>query len=131
MVRMIHTILTALDGGSKEEAKAVLVQMIDWKSAFDKQCHRLGILSFIRNGVRKSLIPILISYYQNREMAVKWNGKMSKVYPLPGGGAQGGQLGQLEYLSQSDNNVDFLDQKRLSRCFLKSQGKVVLMLKTY
>ena len=54
---------------------------------------------------------MLISYYQNREMAVKWNGKMSKKYPLPGGGAQGGQLGQLEYLSQSDNNVDFLDQK--------------------
>ena len=90
MVRMIHTILTALDGSSKEEAKAVLVQMIDWKSAFDKQCHRLGILSFIRNGVRKSLIPILISYYQNREMAVKWNGKMSKVYPLPGGAPRGG-----------------------------------------
>ena len=109
LVRMVHNILTALDGNTKEEAKAVLVNMIDWKSAFDRQCHRLGILSFIRNGVRKSLIPILISYCQNREMAVKWNGKMSKKFPLPGGGAQGGQLGQLEYLSQSDNNVDFLD----------------------
>ena len=44
-------------------------------------------------------------------MVVKWNGKTSKIYPLPGGGAQGGQLGQLEYLSQSDDNADFLDQK--------------------
>ena len=41
-------------------------------------------------------------------MAVKWNGHMSSPYPLPGGGAQGGQLGQIEYLSQSNDNVDFL-----------------------
>ena len=107
---MIHHILTATDRNSKEEAKAVIVQMIDWQSAFDKQCHKLGILSFIRNGVRKSLIPVLISYYQNRQMVVKWNGEKSKQYPLPGGGAQGGQLGQIEYLSQSENNVDFLNK---------------------
>jgi hypothetical protein len=42
-------------------------------------------------------------------MAVKWNGEVSEQYDLPGGGAQGGQLGQLEYISQSDDNVDFLD----------------------
>ena len=83
--------------------------MIDWKSAFDKQCHRKGILSFLKNGVRKSIIPILISYFQNRKMTVKWNGEVSKQHDLPGGGAQGGQLGQLEYISQSDDNVDFLD----------------------
>ena len=39
------------------------------------------------------------------------NGVSTQHYPLPGRGAQGGQLGQLEYLSQSDNNADFLDQK--------------------
>ena len=55
MVRMVHNILTALDGNTKEESKAVLVQMIDWKSAFDRQCHKLGILSFLRNGVRNPL----------------------------------------------------------------------------
>ena len=108
LVRMIHQILTATDKNSKNEAKAVIIQMIDWKAAFDRQCHRLGILSFINNGVRKTLIPILISYFQDRQMAVKWNGHISSPYPLPGGGAQGGQLGQLEYLSQSNDNVDFL-----------------------
>ena len=41
-------------------------------------------------------------------MAVKWNGHLSKPHPLPGGGAQGGELGQLEYLSQSNTNADFL-----------------------
>ena len=44
-------------------------------------------------------------------MAVKWNGKFSAPHPLPGGGAQGGELGQLEYLAQSNNNADFLDDK--------------------
>ena len=108
LVRMIHQILTATDKNSKDEARAVIVQMVDWQAAFDRQCHRLGILSFLKNGVRKPLIPILISYFQDRQMAVKWNGHLSKPYPLPGGGAQGGQLGQLEYLSQSNDNVDFL-----------------------
>ena len=55
LVRMIHNILTATDRNTKDEAKAVIVQMIDWQSAFDRQCHRLGILSFLKNGVRKTL----------------------------------------------------------------------------
>ena len=75
LVRMIHQILTATDRNSKQEAKAVIVQMIDWKPAFDRQCHRLGILSFINNGVRKSLIPILIHIILPRQAAgceVEW-----------------------------------------------------------
>ena len=108
LVKMLHQILTATDKNTKDVAMAVVVQMVDWQAAFDRQCHRLGILSFLNNGVRKSLIPILISYFQDRQMAVKWNGNLSKAHPLPGGGAQGGQLGQIEYLSQSNNNANFL-----------------------
>ena len=108
---MIHIILTAVDDNTEKEAKAVIVQLIDWKGAFDRQCHQLGVRAFLDNGARKTLIPILISYFQNRQMAVKWNGKFSAPYPLPGGGAQGGELGQLEYMAQSNNNTDFLDEK--------------------
>ena len=111
LVKMIHTILTAVDNNTKQEAKAVIIQLIDWQGAFDRQCHKLGVEAFLRNGARKSLIPILISYFQNRQMSVKWNGKFSTPYPLLGGGAQGGELGQLEYLVQSNNNTDFLDDK--------------------
>ena len=111
LLKMIHTILLAVDANSKNQAKAVIVQMIDWKGAFDRQCHKLGVQSFLNNGVRKSLIPILISYFQNRQMSVKWNGCHSTPHSLPGGGAQGGELGQLEYLAQSNDNVDFLDLK--------------------
>ena len=91
---MIHTILTAVDRNSKSEANAVVVQLIDWQSAFDRQCQ----------------CPLLINYFQNRQMAVKWKGKFSQPRPLPGGGAQGGTLGGLEYLSQTNHNVDFMDK---------------------
>ena len=106
---MIHQILTALDKNSQKEANAVIVQLIHWQSAFDRQCHVLGVKSFLENGVRKSMIPLLISYFQNRQMAVKWKGHYSQPRPLPGGGAQGGALGQLEYISQTNHNVDFMD----------------------
>ena len=109
LVKMIHTILTALDKNNKNEANAVIVQLIDWQSAFDRQCHVLGVKSFLENGVRKSIIPLLINYFQNRQMTVKWKGNFSHPRPLPGGGAQGGALGGLEYLSQTNRNVDFMD----------------------
>ena len=65
------------------------------------------------NGVRDGLFPILMSFFQNREMVVKWNGYISKPRALPGGGPQGGILGILEYLAQSNDNCDFvsLDEK--------------------
>ena len=46
-------------------------------------------------------------------MTVKWNGVLSQQKTFKGGGAQGATMGILEYLSQSNNNVDFLedDQK--------------------
>ena len=43
-------------------------------------------------------------------MTVKWNGKMSALRPLPGGGPQGGTLGIEEYLSQSNDNADHIDE---------------------
>ena len=106
---MLHKILTSLDVNSESKSIAVLLQMVDWSQAFDRQSHKLGIKSFIENGVRPSLIPILISFFQNREMTVKWKGLLSKVRALPGGGPQGGTLGIEEYLSQSNDNVSFLD----------------------
>ena len=106
---MLNRILTAVDRNSQKEAFAVLVTMVDWSQAFDRQSHKLGIQSFIENGVRQSLIPILISFFKNRKMKVKWNKTSSSMHNLNGGGPQGGLLGILEYLSQTNNNTDFID----------------------
>ena len=88
---------------------AVLVQLIDWSTAFDRQCPKLGIESFIRNGVRLELIPVLINYFQDRRMKVKWHGRISTERNLPGGGPQGASIGILEYVSQSTSNIETIN----------------------
>ena len=42
-------------------------------------------------------------------MIVKWNGIMSKVRELPGGGPQGCSMGIISYMSQSNSSADFLE----------------------
>ena len=93
LVKMIDRILAGLDGNSKRESCAVLATLVDWKQAFPRQCPKLGVESFIRNGVRPALIPVLISYFQGRRMKVKWHGEMSKERELKGGGPQGSTFG--------------------------------------
>ena len=85
-----------------------MTSMLDWKGAFENQCHFLGVQSFIDNNVRKSLIPTLISFFQRRKLTVKWKNEKSASLEVKGGGPQGGNLGILEYISQTKGNFDFL-----------------------
>ena len=113
LINMIHKILSCLDTNSASEKFAVMFSMIDWKQAFDRQCPTLGLEAFIENGVRKSLIPLLVSYFEDRRMIVKWHGAESRLKELKGGGPQGGLWGILEYLAQSNKNTPSVkpDQK--------------------
>jgi hypothetical protein len=108
LIKMVDRILTILDTNNQNEAYAVVVQLVDWAQAFDRQCPKLGIQSFLNNGVRKSIIPVLMSYFQNRKMKVKWQNQLSTVRDLPGVGPQGSSVGLLEYDSQSKTNTEFL-----------------------
>ena len=98
---MINRILRALDNNSKKEVFAVVANFIDWSRAFPRQFPKLGAESFIKNGVRPSLIPVLVNYFQNRKMTVKCYGCKSTQRDMPGGGPAGATLGLQEYLSQS------------------------------
>ena len=102
LVKMIHKILSDTYEGNA----AVIATFVDWKDAFPNQCPALGIKAFIDCGVRPSLIPVLISYFQGRSLVVKWHGKESKKQNVPGGGPQGAYLGNLEYLAQSNENAN-------------------------
>ena len=108
LIKMIHQILLKVDKTSQSGSFAVILNMIDWSQAFDRISHRHGIQSFIDNGVRPSLIPVLVNYFQGRSMQVKWNKGISTPRPLPGGTPQGDTLGILEFNSQTNNNTDFL-----------------------
>ena len=86
---MINEILISVDTNSVAEKIAVFCSMIDWRQAFDRQDPTLGVQSFVRNGVRNSLIPLLINYFQERRMVVKWHGQEPSLRKLNGGGPQG------------------------------------------
>ena len=109
LIKMIGVILSDTDGSSRGEANAVIASLIDWKEAFPRQCPKLGIESFMKCGVRNSLIPLLVDYLQDRTMTVKWNGKLSSDRKLNGGGPQGATFGIWEYLVQSNNSADCVD----------------------
>ena len=104
LIKMIDRILTATDNSTKGECVAVLATLVDWKKAFPMQCPTLGVKSFIKNGVRPPLIPIIASFFEGRHMKVKWRGQLSSLRYLPGSGPQGSTFGVLEYLSQSNDN---------------------------
>ena len=108
LIRLIDRILEALD---KNESCAVLATMVDWKEAFPRQCPKLGVEAFLKNGVRPSLIPLLINYFQGRKMKVKWKGLVSKERDLIGGGPQGSTFGIWEYLAQSNDNADCVEEE--------------------
>ena len=111
LINMIHRILTVLDNNSRGEQFAVIANLIDWNNAFPRQCPTLGVKSFIQNGVRPSLIPLLMNYFEDRVMSVKWHGCRSVPRRIKGGGPQGATVGILEYLAQSNNNADCVSPK--------------------
>ena len=110
LVNVIDKILQAVEKNSKSESVAVLATLVDWKQAFPRQCPKLGIESFIQNGVRPALIPMLVNYFQGRKMKVKWHDELSNARELNGGGPQGSTFGIWEYLSQSNDNANCVDE---------------------
>ena len=110
LIRMIHRILGSLDNNSKGDTFAVIANLIDWNNAFPRQCPKLGIDSFIENGVRPALIPVLVNYFQDRQMDVKWHWVQSIPKGIHCGGPQGATLGILEYLSQSHRSADCVEK---------------------
>ena len=64
----------------------------------------------MKTGVRPALVPVLINYFQDRQMSVKWHGCRSVPTHINGGGPQGATLGILEYLAQSNNSADCVNE---------------------
>ena len=69
LVCMMHKILTAVDKTSKSESFALIASLIDWNLSFPRQCPKLGVNSFIKNGVRPSMIPLLTNYFQEEHVS--------------------------------------------------------------
>ena len=104
---MVDQILKATDKNFRGEKVAVLLTMVDWKEAYDRQCSKLRVEAFVKCGVRPSVIPLLKNYNQNRKICVKWHGNVTQT-KQNGGGPQGSILGNLEYEAQTNSNTEYL-----------------------
>ena len=63
LIKMLYKILVSVDENSVSKSSAVILEMIDWSQPFDRQSHKIVIQSFIDNGVRPSLIPVLLNFF--------------------------------------------------------------------
>ena len=75
-------------------------------------------------GVPGWLLKLVISFLSDRSMRVKYKGKLSGFYPLPGGGPQGALLGLFLFLvlindagfkGQENNAGDIITCKKSQR----------------
>ena len=62
LVKFIDRILESFDKTSTREKCAILATLVDRRQAFPRQCPKLGVEAFMKNGVRPSLIPLLELY---------------------------------------------------------------------
>ena len=106
LMKIINEILVS----TEDRENAVLACFVDWKEAFPRQCHKLGMESFIKMGVRPVLLPCLLNFFQDMKMRLKWKELLSEVRYLPGSGPMGATLGLLEYIAQSNTNTDGLKE---------------------
>ena len=106
LVKMIDRILGYLDRNSTDESCAVLTTFLDFSQAFNRVDHTLMMKSFIRNGVRPSLLPFISNYFENRTMVVKWHNHFSESYHLPGSSAQGSTFGVIGFISITNDNLN-------------------------
>ena len=86
LTKMLHQILFSLDTNNQSQSFAVIISMIDWSKVFERQSNILGVQSFIDNGVCPFLIAILLNFFQDRKMRVKWKKNFSSIETYQGVG---------------------------------------------
>ena len=80
--------------------------------------------------MRSSVIPVLINYFQEISVIVKWHSKQSQESHVPGGGPQGAYIGNLEYTAQSNKNANIVEKDSRHTFFedLTTLEKIYLLL---
>ena len=102
---------------------AVLAMCIDFSKAFNRQNHHtlMKILNDMK--VPSWLLRIIMAFLKDRELILKYKGKLSESKSLPGGTPQGTRLGMFLFLllinfagyesSELQNNIGSLITKPL------------------
>ena len=105
----------------ENEATAVLACLVDFSKAFNRQDHSILVTKLSDMGVPGWLLRLVIAFLKNRTMKVKYKGKYSKLFPLPGGGPQGSLLGLFLFLLLT-NDAGFQGQvNNAGECITKKK----------
>ena len=107
----------------ESESTAVLACLIDFSKAFNRQDHSILITKLSDLGVPGWLLKLVIAFLQDRQMKVKYKGKYSKLFSLPGGGPQGTLLGLFLFLVLI-NDLGFEGQVNNAGDLITSKKKV-------
>ena len=93
LIKLVDFIMSNLD-----RKNAVIMALVDFSKAYNRQCHNRLLTCYSDLGTPPYLLRVLKSYLTKRKMIVRHNGAISDEYDIPGGGAQGTNLGILSYL---------------------------------
>ena len=95
MIELVNFILHNQDS---LEPTAVLLCLVDFSKAFNRQDHHILITKLSDLGVPAWLLRLVMAFLKNRKMIVRYKGRSSKLKDLPGGGPQGTLLGLLLFI---------------------------------
>ena len=104
---------------------------LDFSTAFDRISHNVLIRKLVDLGVRRCLIPWIISFLSDRRQRVKLGEAFSDWLPVNAGVSQGTKLGpilfliminDLSILTPETNLLKFVDDVSFSECLNKNGG---------
>ena len=95
LIELVNFILHSQD---RTEPTAVLLCLVDFSKAFNRQDHGVLVTKLSDLGVPSWLLKLVIAFLKDRSMIVRFKGKESKPKMLPGGGPQGTLLGLLLFI---------------------------------
>ena len=120
LIELINFILYHQDNN---EPTAILLCLVDFQKAFNRQDHSILITKLSDMGVPSWLLKIVISFLTNRRMVVRYKGETSSIKELPGGGPQGALLGLLLFLILV-NDIGFSDQTNENGELITSKRRI-------
>ena len=120
LIELINFILYHQDA---PEPTAILACLVDFSKAFNRQDHNILVTKLSDMGVPGWLLKLVMAFLKDRTMRVKYKGKLSGIYALPGGGPQGTLLGLFLFLVLI-NDVGFVGQENNAGHLITSKNRV-------